>query len=677
MSNLMTPPFSIAEPVNEVLHGCSVSDPYQWLEDANSPRTKQWLAEQVRYSRAYLDGLTGRERIRERIREFLSVETCDSFLLAQNRYVFRKRQAFEEQPSIYMREGAKGPDECLIDPVARGTGKYTAVRPVQLSPDASLLLYEVKQGGERTGVFELFDIDRRTVLADALPRGWLRGFAFATDGRGFYYAHEPIGGPKPFYRAACHHVLGTALEEDRQIFVAGESRDLRLCLLSDQVRLGFLVLRFHEKTSTDFYTTRLEGDAAAVPVVRGAEYKFTPRLVRGRIFAVTDYDAPNLRVVELCEAGSAFAWREVVPEQDSRIHQWVVASDVILVSYVWRSETRVSVFSLAGEKLDQWPARTGGHTVRFLAASRERNEVLWETESFTRPPAILSSVPRGRRFELWHSQDIRFPSDRYAQAELTYRSKDSTEIPMFLVGRRDVLKAGCHPLIMTSYGGYGVPMRGQFSVFVAFLMERGCLFALPQIRGGSEQGAAWHSAAKRQHRQTAYDDFLAAAEWLVANKRTTPEQLAIFGGSNSGLLVGAALTQRPDLFRAAVCLVPLLDMLRYHRFDHANVWREEFGTAEDADDFRALRAYSPYHQVRDAVRYPAVLFVSGELDQSCNPLHARKMTARLQAASSSGLPILLDYTKFRGHSPVLPLSSRIEALTDRMAFLCDQLGVRV
>lgn len=678
MSSLIAPPVSLTDSVTEIIHGVSVDDPYCWLEEADSPKTRQWLDEQTRFTRAYLDHLPGRERIRERIREFLAVETHDSFLIAGNRYIFRKRLTHQEQPSIYMREGRHDADQLLIDPAERGTGNYTAVRPVQLSPDGRLLLYEVKQGGERTGVFELFDIENRTTLADALPRGFLRGFAFTPDNQGFYYAHEPLGGRRPFYRAAHLHVLGTPLARDREIFSAGESRDLRLCLLSDQVRLGFLVFRFLDKTRTDFYLQTLGSDDLPVPVFAGAPYTFSPRLAHGRIFASTDRDAPNLRIVELRErAPGQFEWREIVPELGSRIHQWIIAGDRIVVSYIWQAETRISVFSLDGAKLDDWPARPGGRTLRFLTASRERDEILIETETFTHPLATLSCFVRSNRFELWAERAIPFASDRYAHAELHYRSKDGTHVPMFLVGRLDVLRSGCHPAILTSYGGYGVPMTAQFSVFVAFLMEKGCLFALPQIRGGSELGAAWHTSAKRQNRQTAYDDFLAAAEWLVRRGRTTPDKLAIFGGSNSGLLMGAALTQRPELFRAVVCVAPLLNMLRYHLFDHANVWRDEFGTAEDPDDFRALVAYSPYHHVREGVRYPAALIVSGDVDQSCNPLHARKMTARLQAASSSGLPILLDHTPFRGHSPVLPLSDRIDALTDRMAFLCDQLGISV
>jgi prolyl oligopeptidase len=216
-------------------------------------------------------------------------------------------------------------------------------------------------------------------------------------------------------------------------------------------------------------------------------------------------------------------------------------------------------------------------------------------------------------------------------------------------------------------------MTPQFSVFVAFLVERGCLFSLPGIRGGSEFGAEWHKAAKRRNRQKAFDDFLCAAEWLIKTGRTTSEKLAIFGGSNSGLLVAAALTQRPDLFRAAVCMVPLLDMLRYHLFDKAHLWQDEFGTADDPNDFAALADYSPYHRVRHGIAYPATMIISGDADGKCNSLHARKMTARLQTANASEHPILLDYSKFRGHSPVLPLSERIQALTDRMAFLCDHL----
>jgi prolyl oligopeptidase len=299
--------------------------------------------------------------------------------------------------------------------------------------------------------------------------------------------------------------------------------------------------------------------------------------------------------------------------------------------------------------------------------------LFFERESFTKPVEICSYSTSQPEVKLWNKRKIPFDAQHFRHTQVWFPSKDGTRIPMFLVGREEILEAGAHATIMTSYGGYGVPMTPQFSVFVALLLEHGCLFALPNIRGGSEFGVNWHNAAKRRNRQVAFDDFLSAAEWLIETGRTQRGRLAIFGGSNSGLLVGAAMTQRPDLFRAVLCMVPILDMVRYHLFDNAHVWNDEFGTAEDPEDFRILLRYSPYHQVHDGVQYPATMLVSGDADQSCNPMHARKMTARLQSANASDHPIFLNYSPHRGHSPVLPLSERIEALTDRIAFLCDQL----
>jgi prolyl oligopeptidase len=667
------PPLSLIEPVTEVLHGVPITDPYRWLEDQDSPRTRQWIEEQTRYARSYLDHIPGRERIWERIQELLAVETYDSLQKVGNRYIFRKRLADQEQPCIYMRDETDREDQLLVDPAEHGTGKYTAVRPLRVSPDGRLLLFEVKEGGERTGTFKLTEIESGRTLPDVLPRGYLRGFAFAPDGKSFCYVHEPANEGEPYRRSAYRHVLGTEFTEDREIFFGGEGEKLRLCLTSDATRICFLVYRFLEKTRTDCYLKPWVSDAAPEHIVRNADYSFGTLLLRGRILAVTDCGAPNLRIVEL-QPGPEIepVWVDLIPETDSRIQQWVVAGDRLFVSYMRGATQQVSVFDLAGNKIGELPL-SRGETVRFIGPSTENDELFLESESFTEPVAIERYSPREGKRIPWAKRAIPFDSASYEHTEARYASKDGTEIPMFLVGRRDVLKRSGNPTIMTSYGGYGIPMTPQFSIFVAFLMERGCLFALPSIRGGSEFGFAWHDAAKRRNRQTAYDDFLSAAEWLLKTGRTAPGKLGIFGGSNSGLLVGAALTQRPDLFGAVVCMVPMLDMLRYHLFDNAHVWKEEFGTVEEPDDFAALAKYSPYHQVRTGVAYPATMIVSGDADRNCNPLHARKMTARLQAANVSEHPIFLDYSKFRGHSPVLPLSERVEALTDRMAFLCDQL----
>jgi prolyl oligopeptidase len=667
------PPFSLTEPVTEIMHGVPVIDPYRWLEDPASPSTRRWLEQQTHYARAYLDYMPGRDSIRNRISEMLAVETYDSLQKAGSRYFFRKRLPDQEQPCIYMREGPDGDDQLLLDPAQNGSGKHRAVEPIRVSPDGKLLLYEIKEGGERTGTFALLEIESRHTLSDVLPQGYLHGFAFAPDGRSFYYVHEPLHAERPFHRAVYQHELASSFGDDQEIFYAGEDKLVHLSLISDAKRLGFLVYRFLETTSIDFYLKSFEHDASAEPILTDARYRFGPLLIGERILAITNRDAPNFRIVELCvHQHRDPEWIDLVPESECRINHWRVVHDRIFVSYIRQTETRISVFDLSGVKMGELPVR-GHETVRLLGGSPESDELLTEVESFTEPISIFRHSARTGERSLWATRQIPFNSKNCAHSQVWFTSKDGTRIPMFLVGRQEVVDGGTRPTIMTSYGGYGVSMTPQFSVFVAFMVERGCLFAVPGIRGGSEFGVEWHNAAKGRKRQNAYDDFLCATEWLIAAGRTTPDKIAIFGGSNSGLLVGAAMTQRPDLYRAVVCLVPMLDMLRYHLFDNAHVWREEFGTADDPNDFSALASYSPYHQVRPGVAYPATMIVSGDADRNCNPLHARKMTARLQAANSSGHPILLAYSQFRGHSPVLPLSDRIESLTDRMAFLCDQL----
>jgi prolyl oligopeptidase len=673
MPKLMEPPpHSPIEVVTDFLHGVPVADPYRWLEDQDSPRTRAWIAEQTRYARSYLDAIPERELIRRRIRELLDVETCDSLLKNGSRYFFRKRLPHQEQPCIYMREGADSEDQLLINPLERATGPFTAVNPLRVSPDGRLLLYEVKQGGERTGTFELLEIETRSRLPDFLSRGYLRGFAFASDGKSFYYVHEALDAKRSFYRAAYQHALGTPFDKDEEIFVAGEGQNIRLTLFSDSNSLLFIVYRFMENTIKDIYVKSVEGSEPPL-VFLDIDYILSPTLVNGKIFAVTDRDAPNRRIVEIrlspCHQPK---WIDVVPESEATITHWTVIADRMFVTYEREMSRRILIFDLTGRQVDEVPMRPD-ETVRILGGAQENDEAFLESESFTEPTCIVRYSSKDRARTPWSKRNSPIDSVSYGHLQVSYPSKDGTMVPMVLVGRHEILEGHNNPTIMTAYGGYGASMTPKFSVFVAFLMERGCLFALPHIRGGSEFGAEWHNSAKRRNRQNAYDDYLRAAEWLIQQGRTSPEKLAIFGGSNSGLLVGAALTQRPDLFRAVVCIAPLLDMFRYHLFDNAHVWKDEFGTADDREDFAALANYSPYHRVSKGIAYPATMIVSGDADRNCNPLHARKMTARLQAANVSRNPIFLDYSKFRGHSPVLPLTERIEALTDRMTFLCDQL----
>ena len=674
MAELIEPtPHSPVESVADILHGVTVSDPYRWLEDQESCKTRQWIATQTQFARSYLDSIPGRARIRERVRELLDVETYDSFLRAGNRYFFRKRAPGSEQPCIFLREGLEGDDLLLIDPADRGTGEYTAVKPLQISHDARLLLYEVKQGGERTGTFEIFDVESQVCLPDHLPRGYLRGFTFAPDGNSFFYVHQAISPKDSRFHAAYQHFLGSPSEEDREVFRAEGGRNVRLTLLSDRTRILFVVHRFLQNKISDFYLKRFDDEDAPAAILLGIDYMLAPDFLNGRIFAVTNRDAPNRRIVEIrLDEGGNHEWIEIVPECDMVIQDWVIAGSYIFVCYSKGVAYQIHSFDSSGRRLGEVPTNPD-ETVRLVRGAADADGVLLETESFLKPITVSRYSASDNQFATLVRRRIPFEPSNYTHLQSQFNSDDGTTIPIFLVGRTDVLDNKENPTILTAYGGFGNLMTPQFSLLVAFLMERGCLFALPNIRGGSEMGIAWHEAAKRRNRMTAIDDFVSAAEWLIVNNRTARDKLAIFGGSNSGLLVGAALVRRPDLFRAAICIAPLLDMLRYHLFDSALLWKDEFGTADNLEDFSALSNYSPYHLVRKGVAYPAVMLVSGDADQNCNPMHARKMTARLQEANSSGLPIILDYNSQRGHSAVLPMSTRIEALTDRLAFLCSQL----
>ena len=355
------PPHSEIEAVTEILHGVPITDRYRWLEDQDSPRTRNWIAAQVQYTRSYLDFIPGREQIRERIRELLDVETYDSLQKFGSRYFFRKRLPGQEQPCICVRDGLEGPDEVLIDPAQRGTGPYTAVKPLRVSPDGRLLLYEVKQGGERTGTFELLDIQTRETLPDKLDRGYLRGFAFSPDSKGFYYVHESRASKRPHHHAAYRHIVGTDFADDVEVFFASEDERIRLHLIPGAEQIGFLIVRFSEKTLIDFYVWPYGSTDHPDPVIKNAEYRFGPLFSRhGRILAITDRGATNFRVIEVFRTGASEPeFRDIVPPIGSPIQNWALIGDRIFVSYFRRLQTEIDIFDLQGKRLGRVPVDLG------------------------------------------------------------------------------------------------------------------------------------------------------------------------------------------------------------------------------------------------------------------------------------------------------------------------------
>lgn len=668
-------PSTPIEPVVEISHGVPVTDPYRWLEE-NSERTRQWICEQTSYARAYLNRIPGRKRIADRIAQLLSVEVISTPVKVGNRFFFLKRHAYADYPVICVHAGNDSDLECLVDPVLSDYGSGASIHIVAVSKDAKLLAYGIKYGGEDSESVEILDVNTHTKLDDGLPRGFLHGLVFALDSKSYYYVHEVIGAPQR--HAVYQHFIGTCQQRDPEVFFAGNDSNTRLGIwkLSDRY-LGYWVTRFGATVTNDLYVKDLLKDEPPYLVVQEIESPFVPYVVDGQIFAMTMRQAPNGRIVAFdLHSTEKRSWREIVSESALPIKSFAVAGKRLLVSYYQNFSTRTDIYDTSGRMTGTLPYPKSG-SCKVFSGSSENDEVFYEFTSFTQPPTTFRYNIKTKEQRVWAQKKVPFNTSSLTVSQCWYASKDGTSVPMFLVSNRGVSKTKKVPTILTAYGGFGASMTPLFRSYLAFLIEKGCLVAVPNIRGGSELGREWHRAGKGRKRQNAFDDFLGAAEWLVANEYTTKGRLAIVGGSNGGLLVGAALTQRPDLFRAVVCIGPLLDMLRFHRFDSARFWVDEYGSPDDPEDFAFLAAYSPYHHVHEGVEYPAVLFISGDADTRCNALHVRKMTAVLQARNASINPILMDYRKLRGHLPGLPLDERIEAMTDRLAFICDQLGIAV
>lgn len=676
---LNPPPVTPVDPVTEVLHGVAITDPYRWLEDQDSPRTRKWLEEQSAYTRTYLDAIPGRDSIRKRVSEFLSIPQVAEPWNVGDRYFFLRRHEDREQPVIVMRNGLFGEEIVLLDPASRASGTSTSVSIVAISEDGRFLAYSVRQGGTDHSALEILDIERNSVLRDRLAEGFCSGFAFAPDGTGFFYSHRTLHDPRPNYRAAFWHRFGAEQSHDREVFFAGERPNLFLGILNscEAQLLAYATFSTGKHRSTSIHVSTLSSGAVPKLVLHEIEGCFVPFFVRGQLFAYTDFAAPHFRIVciDITNPVPAY-WRDIVTESARRIQQFAVAGDQIFVTRVDHFSTKIEGFGLNGRRTEDIPFPPNG-SINLLNRTCATDKLFYSYTSISKPCTLYCYDTCEDEVFICDEPNLSFDPTAIAVEEVIYASKDGTSVPLLLAARKDLLHSFPLPTFLTGYGGFGSCVTPRFTAFATFLIEQGFLFAVPALRGGSELGEEWHLAGKGEKRQNSFDDFIAAAEWLITEDRSVAGRIAIGGGSNAGLLVGAIITQRPDLFRAAICLGPLLDMTRYHLFDFASGWADEYGSPEDRQDFASLLAYSPYHRVQDGCPYPAVMLISGDADTRCNPMHARKMTARLQAGISSGHPILLDYKPGWGHMPVQALSTKIEALTDRLGFICHELGVQV
>jgi prolyl oligopeptidase len=667
------PPATKTEEVADTYGDVTVRDPYRWLEDQTSAQTRAWIDAQNQYSNAFLSKLPGREALQERLTELLKVSTITTPTARGGRYFFYKRAADQDLPILYVRKGASGKDEVLLDPAPLSPDHSTSIALLDVTDDGTLIGYGVRQGGEDEVAVKFLDVDTRKELSDTLPRARYSGISVTKDRKGLYFARQEKEGPRVYF-----HPMGTDGSRDEKLFGDGygPGKGIGVGLSEDGRYLQIVVSHGSAATKTEVYLRDLSGGGQIRPIVNDVEARFSPSIAGDRLYLETNWKAANGRIfsVDLKNPGRE-NWKECVGERDVPIAGASAVGGKLFVRYLENVIAKVRIFDADGKPRGEISFPQIG-TLSGLRGEWGKTEAFFTFASFATPPTIYRYDVAAGEQTVWAKETVPIDSDRFEVRQVRYASRDGTQIPMFIVHRKSMKLDGSHPTLLTGYGGFTLSQTPAFSPRAALWVEAGGVYALPNLRGGGEFGEEWHKAGMLGKKQNVFDDFLAAAQWLVANGYTKPERLAISGGSNGGLLVGAALSQRPDLFAAVVCSYPLLDMIRYHKFLVAGFWVPEYGSADVTEQFPTLYAYSPYHRVKAGTKYPAVLFITGNADTRVAPLHARKMTALLQASTSSDKPILLHYDTKAGHSRGFntPISKQIEDLTDELSFLFAQTG---
>jgi len=668
---IQAPPASRIENVQEIIHGVEIIDPYRWLENQQSLETRTWIEAQNQYAKTMLNGFPYRNAFKKRFTELMRVDRLSVPIERNGTYFYMKRNAVDDQWLLVMREGMGGPEIPLLDPHLLSSDHSKSIHIQDVSPDGSLLVYGIRDGGEDEVVLKIFDVKSRCDLDDRFPKGVVYGLVFKNDNKGFYYSlfHRDKG-PRLYF-----HETSTDFEEDIQIFGDGIGPEDGLSIGTSQNGDYILLTVEHGWTKSDVYVLETRLQEQVKPVIVGLDGNFIPQMIEDKLFVYTDWETPNGRIVCIdLNRPSINEWKEIVPVGKGVINEFILACDKLIVNYIYNVTTNIKIFTLEGKFQGEVPL-ISLCTASSLRGAERGKKIFYCVQSFNKPPTTYCYDLKTKNIIIWARDNVPFNHDLYETNQVWYTSKDGTQVPMFLVHKKGLNLQGNHPTLLYGYGGFNVSITPHFNPNYALWIESGGIYAVANIRGGGEFGKNWHRGGILENKQNAIDDFIAAAEWLIENQYTKPEKLAIQGESNGGLLVGAALTQRPDLCKAVICEFPDLDIVGYPRFASNPAVMYEYGNAIKAEDFKYIYKYSPYQNVEQNVKYPAVLLITGDSDTRVPPLQARKMTARLQAATSSENPILLLYDTKAGHSGGKTLMEYIDLFSYKMSFLFWQLDM--
>ncbi|HLV64234.1 MAG TPA: prolyl oligopeptidase family serine peptidase [Polyangiaceae bacterium] len=677
------------EPVVETIFGASVADPYRWLEDAENPEVSAWIDAQNELTERTLSRVAARSAIRDRIAELLEIGTISLPRVRRTEggelcFFYTRREGKQNHPVLYVRHGLTGADEVLVDPnTLGGDESTTALDWFVPSEHGELLAYGLSERGTEDSTLHVLDVRRGRRLPDVIPHTRHASIAWLPDGSGFLYSRYPEPGTVPegeerYHRKIFEHRLGDPPERDRLVFGEGlERTDFPNVSLSPDGRWVAITVNRGFSENAIYLADRSADRLDFRLVTPPGRHLYYAVLRKGALYVMTNEGAPRYRLFAVDpERPARDRWRLLVAEhpEDTLDHFSVIGGE-LLVGYLHAATSRLERFDLTGKSRGPIALPVLGSSGGFSGV-HDGSDVFYGFESFAVPPEIRHLDLTTGRDTRWQAVSApRFDGEFRVEAR-SARSKDGTRIPYKLVYRGDLdLESGDNPTLLYGYGGFNVNLLPSFTRSTYALLERGGVYVQANLRGGGELGEEWHREGQLEKKQNTFDDFIAVAEDLVRTRVTRPERLAIHGRSNGGLLVAAAVTQRPDLFRAAVAGVPLTDMIRYPRFLIAKLWVPEYGSPDEPDAFRALLAYSPYHNIRPNTAYPAVLVTTAESDTRVDPLHARKLVAALQHATSSEKAILLRTERAAGHGAGTPVKKLVEELADTFTFILAELGV--
>ncbi len=665
-------------------HGRKIADPYRWLEEPDSEETKAWVTAQNKTTEEYLSEVSARPRIKSRLTELWNYVRYGVPTVRGGRYFYSRNDGLQNQAVLYTADSLTDEPRVLLDPNKLSADGTVALSGYELTDDGKLMAYSLAEAGSDWETWRVRDVATAQDLPDEIRWVKFSGASWTPDGKAFYYSRydEPKAGAEftdsNYYQKLYLHKLGTPQAEDRLIYERKDQKEWGFggSVTEDGRYLIISVWRGTDPNNQVFYQDLQIADAPVVELITGYHAEYTFLANDGSTFYFkTDLDAPRYRVIAI-DVAKPTERREIIPQGEGVLESADFFGDRIFCVYMTDAHNRVSEFGLDG-KLRRELKLPGIGTVGGFSGLRGEKETFYSFTGFTTPPIIYRYELATDAQTVFREAQVAFDPQAYETKQIFYTSRDGTRVPMFITHQKGLKLDGSNPTILYGYGGFNISLTPGFSAGRLAWLEMGGVLAIPNLRGGGEYGREWHEAGMIERKQNVFDDFIAAAERLIADGYTRPDRLAISGGSNGGLLVGACLAQRPELFGAALPDVGVLDMLRFHKFTIGWAWVSEYGSADDAKQFETLVKYSPLHNLRPGGKYPATLVTTADHDDRVVPAHSFKFTAALQKAQAGDAPTLIRIETSAGHGAGTPTTKQIEELADTYAFLVRALKMDV